>query len=151
MVDRTGKRRLLKLADLLEADAKNKKGIKFDLNDWVADKEGNTRSFHNVETIPINCNTKACAVGLACLSGAFKRSGLGYRIRMTGSLVPTFDGNDNWDAVESFFGLEEQEAFFLFRAGEYPPAKSKGALGERFVAKRIRDFVAGKVAPKEDY
>lgn len=38
------KRRLLKLADLLEADARNRKGIKFDLgsvggaSDWMAER-----------------------------------------------------------------------------------------------------------------
>jgi len=68
------KRRLLKLADLLEADAKNKKGVKFDLGTWGNLNEGTP------EEEVISCGTTACAAGLAAMSGAFKKEGLGYRL-----------------------------------------------------------------------
>lgn len=140
------KKRLLKLADLLEADAKNKHGIKFNLDNWAADGDGDARAFYDVDVIPVNCNTQACAVGLACISGAFKRSGLGYDIAYSGALVPSFEGLQQWDAVQSFFGLTTDEAGLLFSSDKYPTKKTKGAAAERYVAKRIRDFVAGKVA-----
>ena len=54
------KKRLLKLADLLEADAKNKKGIKFDY--WATANLADPKE-------PISCGTSACAMGLAALSG----------------------------------------------------------------------------------
>lgn len=140
------KQRLLKLADLLEADAANKKGIKFNLSTWAADTHGVSSSFGVGETVPVDCSTQACAVGLACLSGAFKRSGLGYDISFTGQLHPTFDGDKGWYAVQYFFGLTEVEAYHLFSADRYPENKRTAAAGERFVAKRIRKFVEdGKV------
>lgn len=149
------KRRLLKLADLLEADAKNKKGIKFDLSTWAAPSDSNwmSRTFDKkLDTVPVDCGTTACAVGLACISGAFKRAGLthAYRRPWVGSgwmLQPKFDGSKDFKAVQKLFEINQQSAEFLFSASEYPDDKTEGAKAERFVAKRIRDFVAGKVAP----
>ena len=63
------KRRLLKLADLLEADAKNKRGLQFNLSEW-----GTSLDYGSPASI--SCGTTACAMGLAVLSGAFKRAGL---------------------------------------------------------------------------
>jgi hypothetical protein len=149
------KRRLLKLADLLEADANNPKGIKFNLKLWgklVASPEDFP------EAIPVNCGTMACAVGLACISGEFKRSGLTY---ITGNydgnhFVPSFGEFTGEEAVNRFFGLGEpdedgdlssEEFNFLFVAAKYPRRKQSGRVGELAVAKRIRDFVAGKAMP----
>lgn len=133
------KRRLLKLADLLEADAKNKKGIKFDLcTVGVSDTEGQ-----------LNCGTSACAMGLAAISGAFKRSA-GLSFRMTGySIDTTINGRVRKfdEAAKKVFEITYGEAFFLFFPLAYPGDKLHGARGERYVAKRIRDFVAGKVSP----
>jgi hypothetical protein len=144
------KRRLLKLADLLEADAKNRKGIKFDL-EVIASKavgrDGDYEEFEPGEVPEINCGTAACAVGLACISGAFKHSGLSYQITGWG-LEPKFVALVGWSRAETtFFGLTEDESTFLFREDSYPIGKTRGAVGERYVANRIRDFVAGKVAP----
>jgi hypothetical protein len=59
------KKRLLKLADLLEADAKNRKGIKFDLG-TVAMSSAEDGNFIKGELEPsVSCNTVACAMGLA--------------------------------------------------------------------------------------
>lgn len=135
------KRRLLKLADLLEADAENKKGIKFDLNDW-----GFGENYTPVEHA---CGTTACAVGLAIISGEFKRAGLYNYWGETGStrIVPGYKDMRDWPAVRAFFGLGYEGAAFLFSADRYPTSKTTHAAGERYVAKRIRDFVAGKVSP----
>lgn len=143
------KRRLLKLADLLEADAKNKKGVKFDLSSWAVPAGGIV--FEGDErTVPVDCNTSACAMGLACISGAFKREGLTYEFdySMTWNgfiLEPRHEGRSGFEAAASLFDIVRSDAFFLFDPDQYPPNKVKGAAAERFVAKRIRDFVAGKV------
>lgn len=84
------KRRLLKLADLLEEDAANAKGVKFDLRVVACHakkhKEAPTspyddgRYFRPGERPTLDCGTAAGAVGLAVLSGAFKRQGFTYQI-----------------------------------------------------------------------
>ena len=132
------KRRLLKLAKLLRADAKNKKGIKFDLSVWGIVPLG--------EPVKLDCNTTACAVGLAVLSGAFKREGLGCTI--TANIpMPTYRGECGFRAVEEFFGIPEWLALHLFHKEEYPPAKRQGAVGERAVATRIEGLCSRKTAP----
>jgi hypothetical protein len=134
------KRRLLKLADLLEADAKNRNGVRFDLETFGSTK--NVKKF-----VEPNCGTVACAVGLACVSGAFKRSGLDFDVDGDGEIIPSFNGMNGCWASENFFELSTDEFDFLFVDDSYPKEFRKGAKGERYVAKRIRDFVAGKVAP----
>ena len=141
MPNRTGKNRLLKLAALLEADAKNKKGVKFDLGIWGRSDDP------ELTPVSVSCGTTACAVGLAVVSGAFKRSGLYNTADLPGRISPSFDNRVGFDAVEAFFDLTGEEAGFLFSDDFYPVSFRTGAKGERFVAKRIRQFVAGKVAP----
>lgn len=129
------KRRLLKLADLLEADAKNKKGMRFDLRHvGIVDDPG---------VIEANCGTTGCAMGLAAVSGAFKRAGLSYRV--VGTFIDTkLNGRavDYAKAASRIFGISMKDANFLFCPFEYPQDKLTGAVGERFVAKRIRKLVA---------
>lgn len=141
------KRRLLKLAALLEADARRKNGVKFDLQTVgsVPDRAKNG-------VVKMNCGTQACAMGLAAISGAFKRAGLGYHFdddilgsryictAMFGQYCP-YD-----QAAVRLFDIQPHEAIFLFSANSYPKTRLKGAAAERFVAKRIRDLVSGKVA-----
>lgn len=144
------KKRLLKLADLLEADAKNKKGIKFDIYTlgrasqyW--DDNGDRIEFDAA----IDCGTIACAMGLAAISGEFKRAGLSYRIDDQ-HIVTTFKGRKmEFDlAAKRLFDISLREAEFLFTPAPYPENKREGAAGERFVAKRIRDLVEGKIGPQ---
>jgi hypothetical protein len=138
------KRRLLKLADLLEADARNRRGIKFDLN-----VVGYVNNIPEDKIVKLDCGTSACAMGLAAMSGAFNREGLSYRVT-TGwlnNVATTFKGRKvQYDtAAMRLFDISRRDADFLFTSGQYP-TEQKGAKGERYVAKRIRDFVAGKVA-----
>ncbi len=125
------KRRLLKLADLLEADAKNKKGIKFDMYGWgrVSDPDA-----------PLSCGTAACAMGLAALSGAFERAGLtadypygrvGFRWR--GRRV------DGFSAGAKLFDIAHWQSEQLFALNS---DNNLGAVAERAKAKQIRKFVA---------
>jgi hypothetical protein len=132
------KRRLLKLADLLEADAKNKNGIKFDLSLVVASARAPLERW-----IPaVDCGTKACAIGLWGLSGKFK--GVSYGA----DGWPRYERSVGLGAAMKYFQLERHESEWLFLDWEYPSNSPKtGAAGERAVAKRIRDFVAGKIKP----
>jgi len=122
------KRRLLKLADLLEADAKNKKGIKFDMTHWAY--IGNSAK-------PISCDTSACAMGLAALSGEYKRAGLGWKLDKYGYFKITMNGR-GWalTAAMRLFGISRKQAEYLFCE-----SSEEGAEGERHVAKFIRRFV----------
>lgn len=145
------KRRLLKLADLLEANAKNKKGVKFDIGTWgLPSDKRKPGFFRSADEISLSCKTTACAVGLACISGAFKRQGLRYELspRLFGSgytLHPLHEGNIDLGACRSLFGLTRDEAEWLFTSSDY--IHTEGVRAEREVAKRLRDFVAGRVSP----
>lgn len=134
-----GRRRLLKLAGLLEADAKNKKGISFDLSLWgVADSEN-----------PKSCGTRACAMGLAVVSGAFKAAGLrNFEGSDSNHLTPAIGSVWGIEAAAILFSIHKDEAEFLFYDDNYVDDPTKGAAGERAVAKRIRQFVAGKAKPE---
>lgn len=142
------KRRLLKLAELLESDAKKRKGIKFDLTEWGT---------INDPKAPISCGTTACAMGLAALSGAFAGEGLKYSLSHHGTLYISLGGkagyaDGGFSSAATLFEISGPEADWLFDYPSYAGAfgvmpKVTGAAGERMVAKRIRDFVAGKAAP----
>ena len=151
-----GRRRLLKLAGLLEADAKNKKGIKFDLGTWAKpaslDYGAQYASAKEATAPAYDCGTAACAVGLALVSGAFVREGLTiaakkWSLYRTDDFiaVPKFGRLREFSAVNKFFALTKDQSGFLFQPYAY--RNTKGAAAERAVAKRIRDFVAGKAAP----
>lgn len=143
------KRRLLKLADLLEADASNRKGLKFDLG--VVAEPSDLKS----KAPAVDCGTTACAMGLAAVSKVFKRAGLGFKVgefkdsddesgwRATWYLKMTMHGTTCGydDAAVALFDISETEANFLFNPGSYDDPTPKGAKGERFVARRIRKFV----------
>lgn len=125
------KRRLLKLAELLEADAKNKKGICFDMSLWGAVDD---------EKQPLSCGTTACAFGLAGLSGVFRRAGLTTKIE-DGMLSFKWKGRETKpvEAAAKLFEIELSEARQLFMSwGEH----LAGAKGEREKAQEIRQFVA---------
>jgi hypothetical protein len=136
---------LLRLADLLEADASNDLGIKFDLSEWglVRNKEE-----------PVSCGTTACAMGLAALSGAFKDEGLSYRFyddEGACRFVEVFVGDESgFRAASKLFDIPTYVSEFLFAPNLISQSKISGAIGERFVAKRIRDFIAGKFPELEE-
>jgi hypothetical protein len=154
------KKRLLKLADLLVADARRKKGIKFDMTRWGMVED---------EKTPLSCGTTACAMGLAALSGEFRRMGLGYNLGETryihdGSCVPPIEGRglEIWFKKKSgrkvYGGMCSAAALFDISINEvewlfvyaYGYENQEGAVSEREVARRIRHFVAGKEAPPKD-
>lgn len=132
--------RLLRLAVLLEEDAINPQGVKFDLELWGTDSR--TGNLHPANTIiPADCQTTACAMGLAAISGIFYDEGLTWNVHH-GWLVPTFNGEDGFDAALAFFELPDLRAVYhLFSPESYDQHKGKDA--ELAVAKRIRKLVAG--------
>lgn len=144
------KDRLLRLADLLEANANNPTGAKFDLGVWAAkDGYGSDLTFEEikdfrigegVDVVPVDCGTVVCAVGLAAISGVFKDEGLGWKISAS-ELVPTFEDHDGFDAVNEFFDLTYDQSEFLFSGHNYELNERKGKVGELAVTERIREFV----------
>lgn len=145
------KERLLKLAALLRKNAANPKGVKFDLDAWAMYDDRKSQVLSK-GPIPLNCNTTACAVGLAAISGLFKEEGLGY-VAGAGTIIPTYGRESAWEAVNSFFGLTENQAGYLFADVYYPHDHRRSARGEIAVANRIATFVAsdGSVEDKIDY
>lgn len=128
---------LLKLADLLEADAVNPEGIKFDLAVWADLTHPNWS-----DKIPMDCGTKACALGLAAISGIFEGEGL-----TMGPVFPTLlkDGTryTGYHAATHLFELTENDmadSVYLFSPSAYS-GDITGAPAELQVAKRIRDLV----------
>lgn len=135
------KRRLLKLADLLESDSKNKKGMKFSI--WAV---GYAADYSSPFEPGLDCGTVACGMGLAAISGAFKRAGLGYRVE-GGRIQTTWNNRKvNFErAAAALFDIHVNDADFLFTHNITIP--SRGAAGERGLARQIRKFVEGKVTP----
>jgi hypothetical protein len=144
------KDRLLKLARLLMANAKNKKGVKFDLTSWgsVEDVGGKTDMSKPVK---MDCGTTACAAGLAAISGQFK--GLGYKTILWGhntlQVDPTFRDYDGFNAITVYFGLNSEQGQRLFSPDFYPRKYRTKAKGEKHVAERIRYFVRKGTFPKD--
>jgi hypothetical protein len=148
-------KRLLKLADLLEEDADNPNGMKFNMGVWGKTKVDGK--------LGVDCGTQGCAMGLAALSGIFKRQGLRYRYEQT--YDPTTPWNhdakeilemaifhvdhpedDELIAAAYLFGITMQDADYLFTPDGKNPTTGKKA--ERRTAQKIREFVAGKLDAK---
>lgn len=149
--------RLERLAKLLEADAANEKGARFDLGCWAIPSTPQVKTVYGERTtvwaekldmVPMDCGTTACALGLAAISGEFKAEGLtcGYTPMMSGgfTLVPTMGDYDGFHAARKLFGISYEDAQYLFDPDCYD-GTPEGAKGERFVAQRIRDFANGTI------
>lgn len=133
------KRRLLKLADLLEADARKKVGIKFDLSFWGS---------MEMPSKPLSCNTTACAMGLAAISGAFEKEGLSYSLSPSGDIHIQFkDEIGGFRSAELLFGITRECSKWLFDFPFYNTAKLTGRSAELMVARRIRNYVDGSETP----
>lgn len=132
--------RLLKLAELLEADAVNPTGVKFDLRGWG--------EAHTDLPLSISCNTQACAFGLAVLSGAFAEFGLSnIAVHPDEIIIPGMpSGADNFQAAAELFDIGLHQAGHLFDPDFYEDGKTEGAEAELEVARRIREMVADHLA-----
>jgi hypothetical protein len=139
---------LLKLADMLEADAVKTDGLTFNMSMWAepTNKVGvcGEKFLEGIQTIPISCGTSGCAMGLAALSGQFP--GLGWRLwGKDNEFIPVFeDGSgrerEGFEAAMDTFGLSYAQTIHLFDPSSY--INTRGAAAENEVADRIRDMVA---------
>lgn len=140
---------LLKAAELLEADAVNTTGVKFDLCNWArpADLEETGDLPPNDGPVAINCGTTACAMGLFALSGQFE----GLKLELTQHFnskiwIPVYRNVDDnalaegYQAAVKLFDIPESDAENLF--SPYGYTHTEGATAELEVARRIRDLVA---------
>lgn len=127
----TGFQRRALLAEELEKNAANPRGMKFDLSTWFGDKE-------NMSMAP-DCGTVGCAVGLACLMPEFKKEGLTVEFG-TFAMCPRYRKQSGWDAVEAFFGLNYDDSEHLFSVDAYEDGPTTGAEAELRVAKRLRKY-----------
>lgn len=82
------------------------KGLKFDLLSWV-ERSG--------------CGYSACAVGHACLDPRFNEQGLVMDLNYASPLYIDKSGykRTSWMAVETFFGIGEKAAEYLFQKSKY--------------------------------
>jgi hypothetical protein len=143
---------LLKLADLLEADANNPHGVRFNLGTWITTSKGSAPE--------MSCGTQACAMGLAAISGIFKDEGLTYR-RFAGSqLIPVLTKNgdffEGFVAATNLFEFPDNGPWpsyssLLFDPEYYPTEGKAGREAELKVADRIRKLVNdGKLSFNEE-
>ena len=123
---------LLKLADLLEADANNPHGVRFNLGTWITTSKGAAPE--------MSCGTQACAMGLAAISGIFKDEGLTYDhgdVQLITSHGLRYSG---FFAAARLFKIDVTAAIKLFSPDAYDVRH--GIKAELAVAERIRKGVA---------
>lgn len=138
--------RLKRLARLLRKDAANPKGVQFNLAHWAAPAGTSVAVFAEMpmKPVPVDCGTSACAMGLAVLSGEFKKEGLRahYRHSWRGiAMHPELNGVYDFAAAQLLFNITPGQASWLFSPTAYPLDKRKGAKGELTVARRIESLV----------
>lgn len=141
---------LIKGAEVLEADAVNPEGIKFNLSTWASDaridlataySDPSTRQYYykDAEVVPVNCGTQACAMGLFAISETFKDEGLSYET-VGGKLRPILKQGiltyRDWEAVTHLFDINTSDSWRLFSSEYYD--RRTGAPAEMEVAARMR-------------
>ena len=156
-------KRLERLVKLLRKDARNKKGVKFDLTTWASPANSiNRRWITEPDEIPVSCNTTACAMGLAVISGEFEKEGLyaNYVNQWNGvAMQPAIKVKDrkqgmeyvstNFAAARALFGLKHDiEASWLFNPSFYKGSDRRGAKAELKVAKRISKLIKDGGLPR---
>lgn len=133
---------LERLAVLLEADANNPEGIKFNLGTWGELADGHPIEFQ--PRLEVNCGTTGCALGLAALSGAFKDEGLKAKIGYFAIIPQFWDGDkfvaDGFSSAVALFDISLRQAKQLFDPDFY--RKTIGREAELEVVSRIRHLIA---------
>jgi hypothetical protein len=128
--------RLKRLAMLLD-DYRDQNMPRFDLQNWgISETQRGGFLWLRQNT----CGTAACAVGLACRSGVFSVEGLTYSSDKNGGLTPIFGELEGWNAVKSFFDVDQDQAVRLFAEHSY--AVTEGEAAAQAVAARIRQMIA---------
>lgn len=149
--------RLQRMITLLERDAANPKGVKFDLGRWAAPVGRIAYADLATAAPKVSCDTTACAMGLAAISGEFKAEGMSFSFQQmfdgNYQLIPTFEEHEGFGAAVEFFGIKYGEATFLFDPENYTKQCRQGAKAELVVADRIKSLIAMGYADRnrEDY
>lgn len=136
--------RLNMLSNLLKTANPNH----FDLGDWVdtpwSTDEALAIPNGDLRQRVIECDTTACAVGLACMTPEFQAQGLNYKwdtACLHSALSPTFEGEESWTAVCNFFEIDRPTADRLFSHHEYADGRETEPSQ---VAERIDALVRGE-------
>jgi hypothetical protein len=91
------------------------------------------------------CGTVACAIGHACRIPEFAEAGLRLvPYGNAGYFMPAYGEWSDWYAVAEFFGIDHDDAEYLFGAWHYDEGV---ATRPDEVAARIREFVCSKDKP----
>lgn len=153
--------RMTYMRDLLMRDAANPTGARFDLSTWVAPAAGHgdpTSSWQweiadtgELKTPPtMSCGTVVCALGLAALDPEFNKQGLTFEVQPLplkkgfAHMMPKCEGRTGFEAGARFFGISYGDARYLFDPDCYD-GTPQHAEGERLVAQRIDDMMAGNI------
>lgn len=128
------------------ADAKKSDGIRFDLG--TVGRPSEAPAFKSKDDVKLACGTTACAMGLAAISGEFKNLSFEISNQFFVNITVRDEVVDYDIAATKIFGIGKRAANYLFTPANYPDDIRAGAYAERFVANRIRRFVAGKVSKK---
>lgn len=132
------KKRLLKLADYVE---KKVKDSKFDMS-IVREATIDGETADTCELVKATCVSSACCMGH--MPNVFPRD-ISVKSDYDTHLHIIFKGEEDYlsqkedfDVAEEFFGLSEDEAFWLFSPDKY----RYSGTSRKTVVKRIRQFVA---------
>lgn len=143
---------LLRLANLLERNAANPQGMRFDLNGWAKPSTARWSTYdarhfpEDIKSVPVSCDTTGCAMGLAAISGEFFNEGLFWELKDT-RLLPVMKGKETgYAAAAKLFKLNMNKSYgshdeytiaeVLFDQACY--SIKTGAEAELEVASRIR-------------
>lgn len=152
--------RMTYMRDLLMRDAANPTGAIFNLGTWAAPAAAfNTVSSWwweldgkgGLKTAPtMSCGTVVCALGLGALDPEFNKQGLTFEVQPMqiakgfATLVPICEGVIGFAAAARFFDISYADARYLFDTDCYDGTPHH-AEGERIVAQRIDDMMAGNI------
>lgn len=131
--------RLERMVALLDKHIAEPK-INFSLASWVSShtkRGGITSLFRKVE-----CNTAACAIGLALISKEFEPEGMRITHETIGNstgITPLYDGKKSYAAVAKLFGISYETAVAFFSPNSYD--EYRGIEAALAVRNRICKFV----------
>lgn len=114
------RKRLIKIADFLENEVESRW---FNIHIWAS------RGFRERK-----CGSAACVLGWT--TAAFPRSGVRLSKRF-GELRFIFGRKSEYEAGAAFYGIDSDDALYLFAPGSYPH-RGRGRMA---VIRRLRSFV----------
>jgi len=141
-MNETRLRRLKELKHLMENHDKIfPQTLRFDLGTWWEGTRPDSFADRNYDQMTseesLTCGYAACALGSAACYKPFIEEGLA----LTGyAQVPYYEGNAAFEAGESFFGITEQESYYLFDPCMYPNNNDDPITADQ-VARRVQELI----------